>query len=987
MLNLKPGNVVKQYKGLMILMLQFTFIINVIVAQQKTDYSTMVNPFIGTGGHGHTYPGVILPFGMVQLSPDTRLEGWDGCSAYHYSDSVIYGFSHTHLSGTGCSDYGDILLMPSSGKVALKNYGYAAAFNHKDEKAYAGYYGVKFANDIQVELTATARCGLHKYIFPKSSNNHVVLNLVHRDEVLESYIVFENDSTISGLRRSKAWADDQYVYFTLNFSKPISKAQMLRNDSLIDIPRNQKVSDKNIITAFSFQNIKEVYVRVAISGVSVEGAKKNLKAEISDWNFAGILAKAKNEWNKELGKIEVEASTKDQQEVFYTAMYHSMSAPNLYSDVDGSFRGRDLKIHKTDGWDCYTVFSLWDTYRAEHPLFTIIEPKRTLDFIKTFLSQYETGGILPVWELSGNETNCMIGYHSVPVIVDAYIKGIKNFDVNKMLEAMKSGANSDKRGLLPYRKYGYIPYDIESESVSKTLEYSYDDWCIAQFAKSIGKMEDYKEFMKRGQFYKNVFDPSTGFFRAKANGKWFAPFDPKEVNFNYTEANAYQYSMAVPQDISGFIKLLGGIKNFETKLDTLFLTDSKTSGRDQSDISGMVGQYAHGNEPSHHMAYLYNYAGTPWKTQAMVKRIMNEQYFQKPDGLCGNEDCGQMSAWYVISAMGIYSVTPGTNVYNISSPLFDKITLHLENGKEVVISAPDASKKTYIQSLKVNDTNWNSPFITHEQLINGGKLEFQMADQPNKMWGLGNEITQPSTITDNFITINPYVSSGEKVYADSCLISLSSLDNSSAIYYTLDDKKPDMNSIQYKKPFYISSTTNMNYIAYNPTTGYSKMGSSVFTKIKKGMKIKLLTKYAPQYSGGGDEALIDNIKGANDFRTGTWQGYEGINLEAVIDLGKSSSVHLVGIGCLQDIGAWIFMPSKVTVLVSDDNVNFKEVAVVMNDIPQKSKEAITKLFEANKLNLTTRYIKIIAQNMGNCPDWHPGAGGKSWIFADEITIK
>ncbi len=986
MFNSNPFNTFKSNKGILILVIQFAFICNVIIAQQKPDYSTMVNPFIGTGGHGHTYPGVCLPFGMVQLSPDTRLEGWDGCSAYHYSDSIVYGFSHTHLSGTGCSDYGDILLMPATGKIALKNYGYASAFKHKNEKASAGYYAVKLANNIQVELTATDRCGFHKYSFPTNTKNHLVLNLAHRDEVLESYIIIENDSTISGLRRSKAWADDQYVYFTLRLSKPLTQAQMLRNDSLVSIPKNQKVDNKNLITAFSFDNIKELYVKLAISSVSIEGAKLNLKAEIPDWDFTSVLKNAKNDWNKELGKIEIEGGAKEQQEVFYTAMYHCMLAPNLYSDVDGSFRGRDLKVHKTDGWDCYTVFSLWDTYRAEHPLFTIIEPKRTLDFIKTMLSQYETGGILPVWELSANETNCMIGYHSVSVITDAYIKGIRNFDTNKMLEAMKSGASSDKRGLLPYRQYGYIPYDIESESVSKTLEYSYDDWCIAQFAKAIGK-DDYKEFIKRGQYYKNVFDPTTGFFRAKANGKWFAPFEPREVNFNYTEANAWQYSMAIPQDIEGFIKLLGGKKAFENRLDSLFSTSSKTTGRDQSDITGLIGQYAHGNEPSHHMAYLYNYAGTPWKTQAMVKKIMNEQYFQKEDGLCGNEDCGQMSAWYVISAMGLYSVTPGTNIYNLSSPLFDKVTLHLEGGKELVISAPGASGKTYIQGLKVDGKEWNCPFITHEQLIKGAKLEYQMSDQPNKSWGMGKEIVNPSAITDNLITVAPYVASGEKVFADSCLFSLAGIDNLSAIYYTIGDKKPDTTSIRYKKPFYLTETTHMQYIAYNTQTGYSKQGSSVFTRIQKGVKIHLGTKYAPAYSAGGDEALIDNIRGANDFRTGTWQGYEGINLEAIIDLGKISPVNLVSLGCLQDIGAWIFMPEKVTILVSDDNINFREIGVLKNNIPKQSKEIVTKNFELITMNLQARYVKVVAYNMGNCPDWHPGAGGKSWIFADEIIIK
>ena len=956
-------------------------------AQQPIDYVGLVNPMIGTGGHGHTYPGVCLPFGMVQLSPDTRLEGWDGCSAYHYSDSIIYGFSHTHLSGTGCPDYGDILLMPARGKISLKNYDYSAAFSHKNEKAKIGGYGVALSNGIQVELTATPRCGYHKYMFPAKAESQVVLNLAHRDEVIDSYIILENDSTISGLRRSKAWAEDQYVYFYMVFSKPFHKAQRLEKEGLQSLPMGQKIGSKQLISLFSFGNIGEIFVKVGISAVSEEGAKKNLLFEISGRSFQQVRDAAQNSWRSALSKIEIEGGTQEQQSIFYTALYHCMLTPNLYSDVDGSFRGRDLKIHKAVGFDYYTVFSLWDTYRAEHPLFSIIEPERTVDFIQTMLSQYETGGILPVWELAANETNCMIGYHSVSVITDAYIKGIRNFDAQKALEAMKKSADADKRGLLPYRQFGYIPYDIESESVSKTLEYAYDDWCIAQFAKTIGKKSDYENYIQRAQYYKNVFDPGTGFFRAKANGKWFAPFLPNEVNFNYTEANAWQYSLSVPQDIQGLTSLLGGPSKLEKKLDELFSTASETSGRNQADITGMIGQYAHGNEPSHHMAYLYNYANVPWRTQSMIRKILTEEYHAEPDGLCGNEDCGQMSAWYVMSAMGLYAVTPGSPIYNLSTPLFDKITLHLENGKQFVVSAPNASKNQYISSVILNSKSWNSPFITHEQIANGGKLEFQLSVLPDKNWGLGNDISNPSAIHDHLINIVPYLSSGEKVFTDSTLIAFGSVGANNRVYYTTYPNVPDTNASLYQKPFYIYNSTSLQYVAYNSSTGYSKLGTSTFNKIPAGRKIKLLSKYANQYSAGGDEALIDNIVGANDFRTGAWQGYEGVDLNAVVDLGKTTEVHSVSLGCLQEMGSWIFMPESVLISFSDDNVNFKQIAEIKNDISKQSSETQIKSFGVSSLQLKTRYIKVVAKNSGPCPAWHPGAGNKSWIFADEICIK
>jgi predicted alpha-1,2-mannosidase len=708
---------------------------------KKNELVDYVDPFIGTGGHGHTYPGASLPFGMVQLSPDTRLEGWDGCSGYHFSDSIIYGFSHTHLSGTGCSDYGDILLMPTATNPTFNNgsegeNGYSSSFKKENEIAKPGFYKVYLDdNKVDVELSCSKRVGFHKYTFDEEDTVNVILDLVHRDVLRESDIIKIGDNKIEGKRISSAWAKEQHIYFAIEFSQPIQNMYgQVRNKKDYFVDSDAKDPLQKAIFGFRLDKSKELLVKVAISAVSTEGAWKNMEAEIPHWDFEKVKNEAKEEWNKELGKIKVEGGTESQKTIFYSALYHSMLAPNLYSDVDGKYRGRDLQIHEADGFDYYTVFSLWDTYRGEHPLLTIIDEKRTNDFIKTMLKQYEEGGALPVWELGANETMCMIGYHSIPVIADAYMKGIRNFDAELAFEAMKHSANINHLGISEYKTFGYIPANLEHESVSKTLEYAYDDWCIAQMAKELGKTEDYEYYIKRAQFYINIID-EDGFARPKMNGSWLYPFDPKEVNIHYTEANSWQYSFYAPQDVSGLMKMKGGKEKFIENLDQLFAESTETTGREQADITGLIGQYAHGNEPSHHIAYLYAYAGEPWKTQEITRRIMDELYSNQTDGYCGNEDCGQMSAWYVLSAMGFYPVCPGSNEYVIGSPIFDKVTIQLENGEEFVIEAKNNSKENkYIQSCTLNGNEYQKSFITHEDILKGGTLSFEMADEPNKEW-------------------------------------------------------------------------------------------------------------------------------------------------------------------------------------------------------------------------------------------------------------
>ncbi len=705
---------------------------------QNTDYTKYADPIVGTGDHGHTFPGAVWPFGMIQASPDTRLKGWDGCSGYHYSDHYIYGFSQTHLSGTGCSDYGDVLISPTVGKPQFKNTQYGSPFKHENEKASPGYYSVMLDKPhVKVEVTATKRTALYKCTFPKSAQSNFILDLTHRDKVKQGEINITGDNEISGLRYSNGWANNEYVYFVIQFSKPFKKYGIERA-GVLSASRHDTGTLLKAYVSFETTDGEIVYAKVGISAVSIDGARANLNAEQPGWDFDKLAADAKAAWNKELGKIEMSSSDNSTLRTFYSSLYHTMIHPSLYTDVDGKYRGRDLKIHEAKDFNMYTVFSLWDTYRAEHPLMDIIDRARTLDYIKTFLAQYEQGGLLPVWELSACETNCMIGYHCVPVIVEAYMKGITNFNTDEALAAMKKSAMEDRNGLSDYKKFGYIKYLDAGESVSKTLEYSYDDWCIAQFAKKLGKTDDYNYFIKRAVNYRNLFDPSTGFMRPKQES-FISPFDPFEVTHAYTEANAWQYSFYTPQDMNGEIKLMGSKERMAGMLDSLFTASAKLKGHKQNDISGMIGQYAHGNEPSHHLLYEYDYVNQPWKAQAMARRVMTELYHDAPAGLSGNEDCGQMSAWYVMSAMGIYEFCPGQSQYAIGSPIADKVVIHLENGKSFTIKADNNTKtNVYINSAKLNGKDYNNCYITYDDIANGGELDLNMSAQPNKNWGSGD---------------------------------------------------------------------------------------------------------------------------------------------------------------------------------------------------------------------------------------------------------
>lgn len=946
-------------------------------ATQEKSLLSYVNPFIGTGGHGHTYPGATMPFGMMQLSPDTRLDGWDGCSGYHYSDDYIYGFSHTHLSGTGVSDYGDILLMPTS-RVNFNNGadgkpGYGSKFSHEKESASPGFYKVHLNDtNINVELTVSERSGVHKYEFPSAKNQVVMLDLAHRDELLDFDISILNHKEVNGFRHSKAWATDQRLFYHIQFSHPIKNW----NRKYITSPKKEGFELIN-------PNNEPVYVKIGISAVSQEGAKKNLEAEIGNKTFEQVKDEAEKAWKHQLEKIVVEDGNEDYLTNFYTSMYHTMIAPNLYQDVDGKYRGMDLKIHETKDFDYYTVFSLWDTYRATHPLFTIIEQDRTNDFINTFLAKYDEGGIMPIWDLAGCYTGCMIGYHAVPVIADAYLKGIKNYDVNKAFEAMKHSATRDKLGLKSYKNFGFIPVENESESVSKTLEYAYDDWTIAQMAKSLGKTEDYKNYTERAQFYKNVYDPETQFMRGRFRNTWFAPFDPYEVNFNYTEANSWQYSFYVPQDVSGFIKLLGGKKKLETQLDKLFTAEDKTSGRHQVDITGLIGQYAHGNEPSHHMAYLYNFVNKPHKTQEKIRQILTELYTNTPDGISGNEDCGQMSAWYIFSSLGFYPVTPASNEYIIGSPLFQKATINLENGKQFTVQANNISEENkYIQSIRLNGKNHPFSYINHTDIVNGGTLIFEMTNKPTN-WGTDNKHIPKTEINEHLIVPAPFIAKGNVAFKNTTKVTLETVDADAEIFYSTGNGFK-----QYKNPFTISEKTTLETYAQKGDKKSATV-TTTFFKIDPNLKLKLETEYANQYNAGGKNALIDGVLGARDFRTGTWQGYQDKDVIATVDLGKLKPITEIGINCLRDQKSWIFLPTEIEFLVSENGKDFK--SITKRKFNKVTKDENVKI-ETSRITFKpkkVRYVKIIAKKLGELPKWHLGYkhDGRSWIFIDEIEIR
>jgi predicted alpha-1,2-mannosidase len=738
-----------------------------------------VDVFLGTGGHGHTFPGATVPFGIVQLSPDTGTSGWDHCSGYYRDDRSILGFSHTHLSGTGVGDMMDVLLMPARGTVHttpgdadVPGSGYRASFSHDDETAEPGYYSVLLKDlGIKAELTATTRVGMHRYQFPADKSNHFVIDLAHgfidtpddlptktgSSKVLSSELHLVGDNTVTGGRRCGQWADGRLIYFAMQFSKPFAGSAIVAEGTPLEADTHD-AQGKSIqcVLRYPLEQAGTILVKVGISAVSIEGAMRNLEAEIPGWDFEAVRSAARSAWESELARITIETANTGYRKTFYTAMYHALLAPTTFCDVDGQYRGMDLKVHTLpEGGQNYTTYSLWDTYRALHPMYTLVQRDRVPEMVNSLIRMAEQSpqGV-PVWPLQGVETGCMIGYHSAAVIAEAHAKGISGVDYAHAYELWRQRAFvDDYRGLPAYRDSGFVPCDKEPEAVSKTLEYAYDDWAMAHLAGAAGQGGDQKLLRARSRNYKNVFDRSVGFMRGRLqDGSWSGPFDPRGMGHSkqwadFTESNSWEATFLNQHDVKEYMTLFGGEEEFVRKLDHLFNQSSDLPPDAPPDISGMVGQYSQGNEPDHHVAYLYAYAGVPYKTQSRVRSLMTEMYSDAPDGLSGNEDCGQMSAWYIMSALGIYAVDPVSGNYVFGSPLFDTATLDLGNGRKLTIRAPgNGEGSPYMQAVEWNGMPYFKSWIRHQDLMAGGTLVFHMGDRPNKAFGSPPKDRPPSFV-------------------------------------------------------------------------------------------------------------------------------------------------------------------------------------------------------------------------------------------------
>ena len=737
--------------------------------QPSEDLSAFVNPFVGTYGDGNTFPGAVAPFGLVQLSPDTDIKDWGAAAGYEYTDSTLYGFSMNHFNGTGIPDLGDFLFVPSVGTPKFQpgtkenpDAGYITRFSHDQEKASPGYYSVFLPEQhVKVELTATERAGILKFTFPKSDSANVMMDLAHvlQWNVVWSNVRIENDQLVTGHHQVKGWAKERHVYFAARYSKPFDECGIISDGKPVyyntyRFRSKYETAGTNLqyFARYKTDDQEVILVKVGISAVSTNNALENLDTEIPDWNFDQVVENTRNKWNKELAKIKIEGNQQE-KETFYTSQYHAYLTPNVYQDVDGSYRGFDQNIYKAEGFTNYTIFSLWDTYRATHPLFNLVQADRNADMIKSMLAHYDKSvdHLLPEWSFYNNENWCMIGYHSVSVIADAQLKRIGGFDTERAYEAMKTTANNPDYDNLPnYIKLGYVPCDLERESVSKTLEYAYDDYCIALAAKALGKEADYNTFLKRSMAYKNVFDPTINFMRGKdSKGEWRTPFKANdyEGSGDFTEATSWQYTWYVPHDVQGLINLMGGNEPFLSKLDSLFVAPTDQDEQGIEDIHGIIGQYWHGNEPSHHIAYLYNYAGEPWKTQALIHKIMKTQYGNQPNSLCGNDDCGQMSAWYIFNVFGFYPVCPVNDQFVIGSPCAASASMNLSNGNVLKMTADNYSDdNVYIQSMTLNGKAWNKTYIPFDEIKNGGEIVYEMGPQPNKSWGTATD-SRPFSIS------------------------------------------------------------------------------------------------------------------------------------------------------------------------------------------------------------------------------------------------
>lgn len=947
-----------------------------------------VDPFIGTGGHGHTYPGATTPFGMVQLSPDTRLEGWDGCGGYHYSDSVIYGFSHTHLQGTGVSDYGDILFMPctqfKAGQSRWRDR-YASGFDHASESAHAGYYSVHLDDHaLQVELTSTARTGIQRYRLDQPDTLTLVIDLEHRDPLLQYSLYPLDDSTLVGHRVSQAWATEQHVYFATRFSEPFEWrdwfSEVTTTGTRPDGTLEQVMEYVPVFSA-DFGVIDSLIVRTGISFVDIEGAVNNLNSEAPHGNFDRYVHENEAAWEEQLGRVEITGGSAADRTNFYTALYHSCTVPNLASDADGRYRGTDLNVHTLapDEGLHYTIFSLWDTFRALHPLLNWLEPERTRDFARTFLRMYEQGGQLPVWELAGNYTGCMIGYHSVPVLADAWTWGIQDFDAQLALEAMIQAADSAHLGLPAYRDLGYIPSEREHESVSKTLEYAFDDACIAHFAGQIQAPDTLvQRFTDRSCAWRNLYNPATRFIQPKRGGAFIEGFDPREVNFNYTEANGWQYTFFMPHDVNTLMDWVGGDSALVAFLDEMFTSSPATTGREQADITGLIGQYAHGNEPSHHMTYLYTYAGRPDRTADYVDEILTTLYSPAPDGLSGNEDCGQMSAWYVWNALGMYPVAPASGQVVFGTPRFPLATVRPAGRPAFSIEATGNGK--YVQGVELNGKAHLASALDVTALTEGGRLTFDLSTTPSAAFAAAQR-PEARVTSSTFIPV-PFIDA-PRTFRDAVEVTLRHVDPHAALSYRTG---VDQSWQPYEGPVRITDHCTFEARA---ALG-DRISSTVqhhLRRVEHDWKLDLLEgEFSHQYHAGGDGALIDGIVGGPNFKTGEWQGYYGQDFKALVDLGRVQQVTQQSLGALRDVRPWIMLPREVRFYSSVDGEAWQLVDALGHQASDRDEAVLVERF-ASTHPVRARYLRVEVDGYGLLVEPHLGAGNPSWLFLDEWQIE
>ena len=861
---------------------------------RSADPVDYVNPFIGTGFHGHTYPGATTPFGMVQLSPDTRAGNWDACAGYHYSDTTIDGFSHTHLSGTGCADLADILFHPTTreivihdGECVLQPY----FFSHDDERASCGYYAVTLPDvNIGVELTAAPRTGVHRYTFAGKGPRRVIVDLLHT--VTEEKIdLCELRRTapyeLAGMRRTQGWVPDQYVFFAARFSEPFADVQLL--------------GDKQAVLTFA-PDVRTLTIAVGLSSVSVENARMNSLAEVPELDFDAVHARAVGQWRKALGDIVVDEMTN-----FYTAQYHTKLTPNLMNDVNGEYRRHDQTVARMpEGKSYYSTFSLWDTFRAWNPLQTLVDTALVNDMIRSMLDMYDSTGELPIWPLASGETGTMIGYHAVSVIADAYLKGIRGYDADKALEAMIRSSNINKKGSDYYTAQGYIPSNIKRESVSCTLEYAYDDWAIARMAQAMGRDDVFGEYARRALNYVNVFDGSICFFRGRqSDGNWSAPFEEFATGRDYTEATPWHYRFFVPHDVNGLIQLFGSREAFIREMDRLFTLESDEMQLDVSDVTGLMGQYAHGNEPSHHMAYLYNYVGQPWKTQELTRRLLHEMYAPTPEGIIGNEDCGQMSAWYVFSSLGFYPVCPGSNEFALTAPQFPKAVVRLANGRTLTVTADNPRRSVYIASVTLDGKPIDRNYITYDELMQGGELHYALRPRPDYERGT-DDAAAPHSLTRGEVVSIPYTTQNVSLFTVPLAVALATTTSGAEIRYTLDGSEPTETSALYAAPVPVDRSLTLKAKGFKPGAAPSRTLTLEAEKavFRRGMPAETATRPGVAYSYY--EGVFSCV---NDIRKGKYVSSGTMPAPSIAQAPQEDHFAYVftGLILIPERGVWEFM--------------------------------------------------------------------------------